>query len=259
MTNIQKLLDIMAALREPVTGCPWDREQDFRSIIAYTIEEAYEVADAVDRKDIRALRDELGDLLLQVVFHARMAQELGEFGFDDVVEAISDKLIRRHPHVFGDEKIDSAAAQQVAWEKLKAREQGRDAGGNKRILGGVALSLPALARAAKLGRRAAGVGFDWPDLAGVMAKVHEETAEVEAAISGNPARLAEEIGDLLLAVANLARHANVDPEDALRQANRKFERRFDQIEQRVRDSGREWAGFSPEELDRLWNAVKLAG
>lgn len=259
MSNIQKLLDIMATLRDPVRGCPWDREQDFRSIVAYTIEEAYEVADAIDRKDIRALRDELGDLLLQVVFHARMAQELGEFEFGDVVEAIADKLVRRHPHVFGDEKIDSAAEQQVAWEQLKAREQGRDAGGRQRLLGDVALSLPALARAAKLGRRAAGVGFDWPDMAGVMAKVHEETGEVEAAMAGNPAHLAEEIGDLLLAVANLARHADVDPEDALRHANRKFERRFDQLEQRVRDSGRQWAGFSPAELDGLWNVVKRAG
>ena len=256
MAHIQKLLDIMAALRDPLKGCPWDREQDFRSIAAYTIEEAYEVADAIDRQDLPALRDELGDLLLQVVFHARMAQELGEFQFDDVVDAIADKLVRRHPHVFGDDQIASAAEQRVAWEALKAREQERVAGGRERVLGGVGMALPALARAAKLGRRAASVGFDWPDMAGVTAKIREEIDEVQAAISGPPEDLDEEIGDLLFSVANLARHAHVDPEEALRRANRKFERRFQHVEDLVRRSGREWSDFSAGELDAFWSEAK---
>lgn len=253
---MQKLLDIMAALRDPVQGCPWDREQTFATIAPYTIEEAYEVADAIDRQDMAALREELGDLLLQVVFHARMAEEGGSFGFDDVVHAIADKLVRRHPHVFGDEHVASAAEQRDAWEALKAREQGRDAGGAQRVLGGVARALPALSRAAKLGRRAAGVGFDWPDMAGVLDKVREETVEVEEAARNDRARLAEEIGDLLFAVANLARHADVDPEEALRLANRKFEARFDAVEGRVRQSGRSWRDFSALELDEIWTQVK---
>lgn len=253
---MQKLLDIMAALRDPVRGCPWDREQSFATIAPYTIEEAYEVADAIDRQDMTALREELGDLLLQVVFHARMAEEGGAFGFGDVVDAIADKLVRRHPHVFGDEHVASAAEQRDAWESLKAREQGRDAGGAQRILGGVAQALPALSRAAKLGRRAAGVGFDWPDMAGVLAKVREETAEVQEAARNDRGRLAEEIGDLLFAVANLARHADVDPEEALRLANRKFEARFDAVEGRVRQSGRGWRDFGARELDEIWRQVK---
>jgi MazG family protein len=256
MADIQKLLDTMVALRDPVKGCPWDRAQNFRSIAAYTIEEAYEVADAIDRQDMGALREELGDLLLQVVFHARMAQELSQFQFDDVVDAIVDKLIRRHPHVFGHEHIASAAAQRVAWEALKAREESRHGGGSERILGGIGMALPALARAAKLGRRAAGVGFDWPDTAGVLEKIREEIGEVEAAIGAQPENLAEEIGDLLLAVANLARHTDVDPEEALRRANRKFEERFQRLEDRVRDSGRAWANFTAAELDALWNEAK---
>jgi MazG family protein len=253
---MQKLLDIMAALRDPVRGCPWDREQSFATIAPYTIEEAYEVADAIDRQDMAALREELGDLLLQVVFHARMAEEGGAFGFDDVVNAIADKLVRRHPHVFGDEHVASAAEQRDAWEALKAREQGRDAGGAQRVLGGVAQALPALSRAAKLGRRAAGVGFDWPDMAGVLEKVREETLEVEEAARNDRARLAEEIGDLLFAVANLARHADVDPEEALRLANRKFEARFDAVEGRVRESRRGWRDFGPRELEEIWAQVK---
>lgn len=253
---MQKLLDIMATLRDPKSGCPWDREQDFRSIVPYTIEEAYEVADAVDRQDLGALRDELGDLLLQVVFHARMAEEQGAFAFDAVVEAICDKLIRRHPHVFGDEEIESAAHQTLQWEAFKAQEQGRQPGGGERVMAGVGHALPALLRAAKLGRRAARVGFDWPDLAGVISKVREEIAEVESVPSGAREDLAEEIGDLLLTVANLARHVEVDPEEALRRANLKFERRFEQLELRVRGSGREWAEFTDAELDSLWNLVK---
>ncbi len=253
---MRKLIDIMTALRHPVTGCPWDREQDFGSIAPYTIEEAYEVADAIDRKDSKALREELGDLLLQVVFHSRMAEERGEFRFDDVVASITDKLIRRHPHVFGDEQIASAAEQRVAWETLKAEEEGRS-GGRSPVLAGVALALPALARAAKLGRRAGSVGFDWPDLAGVIGKVREELAEIEAA-GGRPDALAEEIGDLLFAVANLARHADFDPEEALRKANRKFERRFAEVEDAVRRSGHPWADFTAGELDVLWERAKGA-
>jgi MazG family protein len=253
---MQKLLDIMTALRDPVRGCPWDREQTFASIAPYTIEEAYEVADAIDREDLPALREELGDLLLQVVFHARMAEEGGAFRFDDVVDAIADKLVRRHPHVFGDERIASAAEQRDAWETLKAREQDRHAAGTRRVLGGVARSLPALSRAAKLGRRAAAVGFDWTDMAGVFDKVREELAEAEEAARSDRGRLAEEIGDLLFTVANLARHAGLDPEETLRLANLKFERRFDQLEQEVRRSGREWRDFSAAELDERWSRVK---
>lgn len=258
---IERLIAIMAALRDPQTGCPWDREQDFTSIAPYTIEEAYEVAEAIDHAmdhanddgGFDALRDELGDLLLQVVFHARMAEEQGRFRFDDVAAAICDKLTRRHPHVFGDVKIESAAQQTRAWEALKAREQDREPGGERRVLDGVAHSLPALMRAAKLGRRAAAVGFDWSDLAGVADKVREELAEVEAAA---PVDRAEEIGDLLFAVANLARRADVDPEDALRQACRKFERRFDAVETQVRASARGWAEHTPAELDQLWIRAK---
>jgi ATP diphosphatase len=257
MTDIKKLLDVMAALRDPRTGCPWDIEQSFATIVPYTIEEAYEVADAIDRNDVHALRDELGDLLLQVVFHARMAEELGEFTFGDVVEAIRDKLVRRHPHVFGNERVDSAAAQRSAWEALKADERQRHPQQQAGILAGVATALPSLARAAKLGRRAAGVGFDWPDTAGVAAKVREELAEFEAA--PDRSRAEEEIGDLLFAVANLARHADVDPEEALRRANRKFERRFAGVERQVRLSGRDWASLGAAELDSMWEDAKRAG
>lgn len=251
MSPIEKLLQVMAALRDPARGCPWDVEQDFRSIAPYTIEEAYEVADAIDRGDRAALREELGDLLLQVVFHARMAEEAGEFGFDEVARGIADKLVRRHPHVFGDERIESADAQRVAWEAAKARERG--AAG---VLAGVAQALPSLARAAKLGRRAAAVGFDWPDAAGVAEKVREELAEFEAAPADAPEARAEEIGDLLFSVANLARHAGVDPEEALRRANRKFEARFREVERLVAESGRDWPKHSPAELDALWNRAK---
>ena len=256
--TIEKLLEIMATLRDPVAGCPWDREQNFATIVAYTIEEAYEVAEAVDAGDFAALRTELGDLLLQVVFHARMAEEAGQFAFADVVAAVCDKLIRRHPHVFGDAQVATAAEQRVAWEQIKATEQGRSPGGDVRLLAGVSIALPALARAAKLGRRAATVGFDWAELPGVIAKVHEELAEVEAVPPGDMPQLEEEIGDLLFTVANLARRAELDPEEALRKANRKFERRFDLVERQVRDSGRDWSGFTPSELDAFWNKAKSA-
>lgn len=254
MSNIEKLLEIMARLRDPVTGCPWDREQDFRSIAPYTIEEAYEVADAIDRGDIQALRDELGDLLLQVVFHAQLAGEQGEFAFDDVAAAICDKLVRRHPHVFGSDHVASAEAQRHAWERLKADERGRQP-----VLAGVARALPGLVRAAKLGRRAAAVGFDWPDIGGVLDKVREELTEVEAALDSAPGRVGEEIGDLLFSVASLARHAGVDPEEELRRANAKFERRFAHVEQRVAESGRSWQATDPATLDAYWNEAKQSG
>ncbi len=257
---IDKLLDIMRKLRDPVAGCPWDREQTFATIAPYTIEEAYEVADAVERGELADLRDELGDLLLQVVFHARLAEECGAFDFGDVVESIVDKLVRRHPHVFGNERIASATEQRAAWESAKARERGGEPGrepGREQVLGGVAAALPALARAAKLGRRAAAVGFDWADAGGVMAKLREEMAELEAAVrAGDTTATREEFGDLLFTAANLARHFDVDPEDALRAANRKFEHRFGLVEQRVRDSGRSWQEFTPSELDALWREAK---
>lgn len=257
MSDISKLLDIMAALRDPTHGCPWDREQDFGSIAPYTIEEAYEVADAIDRGDLDALREELGDLLLQVVFHAQIARERGAFAFADVVAAICDKLVRRHPHVFGEARIASAAAQREAWEHHKAREQGRGPGGPVRALDGVARALPALARAAKLGRRAGAVGFDWPDTQSVIAKIHEELAELEAARqAADSGALREELGDLLFATANLARHLDVDPEEALRRANRKFEVRFAEMEDQVRAAGGDWRAFSAVELDALWRAAK---
>lgn len=254
MTKIEKLVGIMAQLRDPENGCPWDREQDFRSIVPYTIEEAYEVADTIGRGDLVALRDELGDLLLQVVFHAQMASELGLFDFEDVATAICDKLVRRHPHVFGSERIESAGEQREAWEKLKAGERG-----TSQVLAGVALALPGLVRAAKLGRRAASVGFDWPDAGGVVGKIREELAEIEAASISSPDSVGEEVGDLLLAVASLARHLGVDPEEALRRANAKFEHRFSHVEQRVSAAGGDWQGMTASELDAFWQEAKRNG
>ncbi len=258
MHEVNRLLEIMAALRDPNTGCPWDREQDFASIAPYTIEEAYEVADTIARRDLDALREELGDLLLQVVFHARLAEEGGYFAFRDVVNAITDKLVRRHPHVFGTDRVATAGEQRNAWEALKAAEQGRGPGGDQRVLAGVAHALPALSRAAKLGRRAAAVGFDWTSFVGVLAKVREELAEVESAEQQGSAALAEEIGDLLFSVVNLARRADVDPEEALRLGNAKFERRFDLVERSVRASGRRWESFGAEELEAFWQQAKAA-
>jgi ATP diphosphatase len=256
MNDIKKLLDIMAALRDPETGCPWDREQDFASIAPYTIEEAYEVADAIDRGDLDELRDELGDLLLQVVFHARMAEEAGAFSFGEVVNSISAKMTRRHPHVFGDEKLDSAEKQRAAWEAHKKKE--RDAAGKAPgALSGVSLALPALVRAGKLGKRAAGVGFDWPDIKGVRDKIDEELAELdEARGSGTADEVNEEIGDLLFAIANFARHCGIDAEESLRAANRKFTNRFTELEKRVDADGRGWQEMRPENLESIWNAVK---
>ncbi len=251
---IDRLLAIMARLRDPVGGCPWDLEQNFRTIAPYTIEEAYEVADAIECADMPGLKDELGDLLLQVVFHARMAEEAGSFVFDDVVAAICDKMVRRHPHVFGDAEIASVAAQNEAWEAHKAAER-QQTGTKVSVLDGVALAFPALLRAAKVSRRAARIGFDWPDARAVLAKIDEEIAEIEAEIvaGAHPDRLEDEIGDLLFAVANLARKLDVEPEMALRRATAKFERRFRQVEARAAERG---IGRDLDALEALWQEVK---
>jgi tetrapyrrole methylase family protein/MazG family protein/ATP diphosphatase len=260
--KIERLIAIMAALRAPHTGCPWDIEQDFRSIAPYTIEEAYEVVDAIERGDLDDLRDELGDLLLQVVFHARMAEEAGAFAFPDVVAAICEKLVRRHPHVFGDARNMTSAAVADQWENIKAEEKSRRSAQPEGtgLLDGVPRTLPALTRAVKLQRKASKVGFDWNDARQVLAKIREETGEVEAELSrpgmdATPA-LAEEIGDLLFVVANLSRHAGVDPEQALRGANAKFERRFGHIERSLASRGVDPASATLDEMEALWNEAK---
>ncbi len=257
--SIERLREIMARLRDPQRGCPWDLEQDFASIAPHTLEEAYEVADAIERGDLGALRDELGDLLFQVVFHARLAEERGAFGFDDVAAAICDKLERRHPHVFGDAVVTDAGEQTRLWEQLKARE--RAAGGQgSGVLDGIPAALPALTRSRKIGRRAAEVGFDWPDAAGPRAKIDEELAELDQARADGAAdrRLEAELGDLLFSVANLARHLGLDPERALSRANERFSRRFRVIERELASMGVEPAAAGPELLDRLWRAAKDA-
>jgi ATP diphosphatase len=265
--DIRRLIDIMAALRNPAGGCPWDLEQTFASIAPFTVEEAYEVADAIARGDTEDLRDELGDLLLQVVFHARMAEEAGLFDFGGVVEAITEKLVRRHPHVFGNaDSLDSEAVKSL-WGRIKAdekrlRAQTRTAAGlppeaPSGALGHVPLALPALSRALKLQEKAAKVGFDWNDVQAVLAKLREEIAEVEAELSGgSPEAVSGEVGDLLFAVANLARHLKVDPEAALRAANAKFERRFSHIEHRLGQSGRDPEGAGLDEMEELWVEAK---
>jgi nucleoside triphosphate diphosphatase len=240
--GITPILEIMARLRDPQTGCPWDVEQDFGTIAPYTIEEAYEVADAIARNDFAALKDELGDLLFQTVFHAQMANEAGLFDFQDVVDAISDKMIRRHPHVFGD-------ADKPDWEALKAAE--RSTGDDESALAGVALGLPALLRAEKLQKRAARTGFDWPDPSGARAKIDEEIGEVEAASSADHRE--EEIGDLLFAVVNWSRKLGIDPEAALRRANAKFETRFRAMEA---EGGAGFANLSLDEQEALWQKIK---
>jgi len=248
----------MARLRDPDGGCPWDLEQTFATIAPYTVEEAYEVADAIERGDLGELKDELGDLLLQVVFHARMAQEQGEFAFADVAQAICDKMIRRHPHVFGEAPARDSAEQTVAWEAIKAQERGAKGGGGS-LLDDVPVALPGLTRAVKLTKRAARVGFDWPDTAQVLAKLREELAELEAEIdAGDQVKAREELGDLLFVCANLARKLEVEPEDALRSANAKFARRFAFIEERLAADGRAPADSSLEEMDALWDAAKAA-
>ena len=259
--GIERLLQVMRALRDPVRGCPWDIEQTFATIAPYTIEEAYEVADAIARGDMDDLLDELGDLLLQVVYHARMAEEQGRFDFDAVAHAIADKMIRRHPHVFGEAEIATAEAQRRAWEETKAEERAvrrREPDADPSVLADIPVALPALTRAEKLQKRAARIGFDWPDRAPVLAKIREELAEIEEALGSDaPAeRRAEEVGDLLFAVVNLARHLGVDAETALRNANAKFERRFRLVESLARAQGRapETAGLAV--LDALWDEVK---
>jgi ATP diphosphatase len=255
--TIQTLLDIMTSLRSPDTGCPWDRQQDLRSIAPYTLEEACEVVDAIERDDSAGLCDELGDLLFQVVFHARMANESGWFDFSDVVQGICDKLVRRHPHVFADEQIADAEAQTHAWEAHKRRERGARLGG---VLDGVPLTLPALMRADKLQRKASRAGFDWPEIRGVFDKVTEELEELRAELEQGRDRetVTDEAGDLLFAVVNLVRHAGVEPETALRRANRKFTRRFQRIEHLCREAGTSVTDADLETLDRYWEQVKLS-
>jgi nucleoside triphosphate diphosphatase len=268
MTNpkdISGLLDIMAALRTPETGCPWDLEQNFATIAPYTIEEAYEVADAIARGDLDDLRDELGDLLLQVVFHARMAEEQDAFAFGDVVEAISRKMIRRHPHVFADKNGRLTPSDvKGAWERIKAEEKADraaqrppDQASHKSLLYGVKAGQPALARAMELQRKASTVGFDWNDPRAVLRKIREEADEIEAALDGeDKGALAEETGDLLFALVNLARHVGVDPELALRRTNAKFERRFGYIEHALASRGRSLEDATLQEMDALWEEAK---
>jgi len=261
--DISRLIEIMAALRDPDTGCPWDQQQTFATIAPYTIEEAYEVADAIGRSDLEHLKDELGDLLLQVVYHARMAEEQGAFAFGDVVEAVTTKMIRRHPHVFGSDAERAAGVTAGFWDRAKAAEK---AGAERRgILDDVPVTLPALTRAIKLQNKAAKVGFDWPSLAPVFAKLEEEIAELHDAIAKNGSKtsapdsdIEEEFGDLLFVVANVARHLKLDPETALRAANDKFARRFRYIEQRLAEQGRTPAQSDLAEMDALWDAAKAS-
>jgi MazG family protein len=252
---IAALLEVMRRLRDPDTGCPWDKEQTFATIAPYTVEEAYEVADAVARNDMRDLKEELGDLLFQVVFHSRIAEEAGLFSFDDVAHGMTEKLIRRHPHVFGDASHRSADEQTVAWEQVKAEERkAKDKGG---ILDDVPIGLPALTRAAKLTKRAARVGFDWPSLGEVLDKLDEETQELKVEITaGDLDKARAELGDLLFVMANLARKLDVEPEDALRLTNQKFVRRFEAIEAALKAQGRTPEQSSLGEMDDLWNAAK---
>ncbi|GMQ96361.1 MAG: nucleoside triphosphate pyrophosphohydrolase [Gammaproteobacteria bacterium] len=258
--DIKPLLQIMASLRDPDSGCPWDIKQDFSTIAPYTIEEAYEVADAIQRDNMEELRDELGDLLLQVVFHARMAEEAGHFSFGDVVDAICDKMTRRHPHVFGDETIADSDAQTHAWEEHKARERSQKNlhGETRSILDDIARGLPPLKRAGKLQRRAARVGFDWPDSKGVVEKLEEEIYELKEVVQNaqNKQRIQDELGDLLFTCVNLARHTGIDPETALAGANSRFEQRFKQIEQALTQKGKDLQEVSLDEMDTLWDEIK---
>ena len=274
---VEALLEIMAKLRDPAGGCPWDREQTFATIAPCTIEEAYEVADAIARGARDELEGELGDLLFQVVFHARLAEEAGAFDFGDVVAGICEKLLRRHPHVFGERaaSVASAGEQSRLWEEIKREERG--ASGATRVLADVPIALPGLSRASKLGLRAATVGFDWPDVAGVCAKLREELAELDDALGAHATRptasgarvevaaadaataeVAAEVGDLLFTIANLCRHLHLDPEACVRGANARFEKRFDHVEARVRAAGGDWTAHNPEALERLWQEAKIA-
>ena len=261
-SNIDRLLEIMARLRDPERGCPWDVAQSFATIAPYTIEEAYEVADAIARQDLDALREELGDLLLQVVFHARMAEEARSFNFEAVAGAIADKMIRRHPHVFGEEEIKDAETQRQAWEAHKESERAAAAAARGKVgesaLDGVALSLPALSRALKLQRRAARVGFDWTETAPVLAKIEEEIRELgaELAAGSPPERVEDELGDLLFSLVNLARRLELDPEAALRQSNAKFEGRFRRVEALLAEAGKVPREATLDEMDALWERAK---
>jgi nucleoside triphosphate diphosphatase len=255
--ELRRLLDIMAALRDPATGCPWDKEQRFETIAPYTIEEAYEVADAIAQRDFAALPDELGDLLFQVVYHARMAEEAGLFGFGDVAKSISDKMIRRHPHVFSEAASRDAQTQTAGWEVQKSAE--RAARQQSGALAGVPIGLPALTRAVKLTNRAARIGFDWPDADQVLAKLDEEIQELRAELSdADPARLTDEVGDLLFVLANLARKLNLDPETCLRHANDKFSRRFNAMEQNFEAEAKSLSELSLDEMEAGWQRVKAA-
>jgi MazG family protein len=262
--DISKLINIMARLRDPDSGCPWDLAQDFDTIAPYTIEEAYEVADAIERRAFAELPDELGDLLFQVVFHARMAEDRGFFTFSDIVECICAKLIRRHPHVFGEQGSAAgnpgqsgtdADAVMASWEDIKRSEQPAA----QRVLDGVTLALPSLTRAFKLGRRAAAVGFDWPDPAPVRAKIDEELGELDDAVTSDDREQVEsEIGDLLFSVVNYCRHLKIDPERALRRSNDRFVRRFNHVESRVQSAGGDWEAFDIDALDAFWSSAKAA-
>ena len=259
LEQLDRIIEIMRCLRDPETGCPWDVEQDFATIAPYTIEEAYEVADAIQRGDVDDIRDELGDLLLQVVFHARIAEEAGLFTLADVARGISDKMIDRHPHVFGDETRPEAAQQSRRWEDIKAAE--RERRGQTGVLDDVAAGLPPMLRALKLQKRAARVGFDWPDIDRVIDKLHEETAELRdelARKSVDMAKVEDEVGDVLFVAVNLARQAGVDPETALMTCNAKFEKRFRYIEQQVENNGKNINETSLEEMEMHWQAAKSA-
>jgi len=260
--NIDRLLDVMARLRDPVDGCPWDVEQTFKSIARYTVEEAYEVANAIDRDDRAAIREELGDLLLQVVFHSRMAEEEGSFNFEDVAGGIADKLVRRHPHIFDKDNHNTDVGLQESWEAQKADERAEKAaaiGVEASVLDDVPVGFPALTRAEKLQKRAARVGFDWPTISPVIAKIEEELEELKSEIRENaaPDRLADELGDVLFSCVNLARHLKIDPEFALRGTNTKFETRFRQIESSLRDDDRELNTVSIDEYETRWQAAKI--
>jgi len=254
--SVKRLLDIMADLRHPETGCQWDLEQTFETIAPYTVEEAYEVADAIQRKDLNDLRDELGDLLFQVAFHSRMAEEQGRFTFEDVVDAICDKMIRRHPHVFGEAEVRSSAEQTVAWEEIKAEERAAK-GRAASVLDDVPVGLPALTRSVKLSRRAARVGFVWPQISQVFDKLQEEIGELRVEVeAGDMDKARDELGDVLFVVGNIARTLDIDPEDALRGSNAKFQRRFSYIETELAARGSSPAQSNLEEMDGLWNEAK---
>jgi ATP diphosphatase len=268
--DLSRLIEIMAALRDPDTGCPWDIEQDFKTIAPYTIEEAYEVADAIARGDLDDLREELGDLLLQVVYHARMAEEAGDFSFGDVVQAITEKMIRRHPHVFGDEQARSAGSAKGMWEKIKAKEKAAKRAarlarglppedGGKGFLDSVPVAFPALTRALKLQEKAARVGFDWGEAAPILDKIEEEIGELrEAMASGETATVKDEFGDLLFAMVNLGRHLQVDSEAALAGTNDKFRNRFHHIERELNSTGSSLEAASLDEMEALWQQAKSA-